>query len=245
MVDADRRAALRDITSALRERMWEMPPSSSLLRLIEMRTAALLLLLFSIDIEFKRGESKEEPGWWWWLGGRWQVVCCVRPAQKNWGGYKGRRIIASFWMWQEHVRALAAWPRAAKSLTPWLLYISFHRPFPSHLLLVVLRLVWVKVQPMISYKYLMTVAVGRLLSSLLHVHDDDDDDDGRNPLNASPSSFQIFFFFFFFFFFIIKCTHSICPGPGRSCSCTAHSSDNKDARWMDWQWQYWNFIYRL
>ena len=123
-------------------------------------------------------------------------VVCVRPAQKNWGGVyreENNRFILNV---TRAEGGLAAWPRAAKSLTPWLLYISFHRPFPSHLLLLlVLRLVWVKVQPMISYKYLMTAAVGRLLSSLLHVHDDDDD--GRNPLNAlpsssSPSSFQFF-----------------------------------------------------
>jgi hypothetical protein len=124
-----------------------------------------------------------------------------RPAQKNWREENNRFIL-------NVTRAEGAgWARAAKSLTPWLLL-----PI-SHLLL----LVWVEVEPMISYKYLMTAAVGRLL---LCVHDDDDD--GRNPLNASPPIFILLL--------LIKCTHSICAGP---LGAGAHSSDNKDARWMD------------
>lgn len=114
--------------------------------------------------------------------GGWELC---RPAQKNWREEEeeeNNRFILNV------TRAEgAAWPRAAKSLTPWLLL----PPISHHLLLV-----WVKDQPMISYKYLMTAAVGRLLRSLC-VHDDDDD--GRNPLNASPS-FQFFPLFSFIFF---------------------------------------------
>lgn len=91
MVDADRRAALRDITfgtQAVRNLptpLCSPPPYiASLLRLIEMGTTALLLLLFSIDIELKRRRE----------GGGWLGV--VPSSTKELEGGGGRRIIASF-----------------------------------------------------------------------------------------------------------------------------------------------------
>lgn len=154
---------------------------------------ALLVLLFSIDIEL------EEVNWRRWVGGR----SCAGQHKRKWRVEKSRwqgrrRIIASFWMWQEQ-RAPAS--RDCKIADP----LASSPSFSSRSLLVCVC-VCASPKPMISYKYLMTAAVGRLLSLLL-VHDDDDDD-GRNPLNALLSHFSLLLLLLRWVI-IIKCTHSI------------------------------------